>query len=188
MLRAVEQQSAPKDGETACGDVAIVRIDGDRTLLAVIDALGHGTTAAAVASKAQAWLEKASISDGIAPLVDGLHAELRGGRGACGLLCILADGWLEGCSVGNVDMRFSKARPPFVLTPGVFGQRIERARLFRTRPVPMERIVMFTDGISARFDLMRLESLSTTAACRAIFAEHRRPHDDATVLVADFAS
>jgi phosphoserine phosphatase RsbX len=188
VLRAVEKLIAPKDGETACGDVAIVRVDGERTLLAVIDALGHGTSAAAVATTAQHWLESASLAEGIAPLVAGLHAELRGGRGACGLLCILEGDWLEGCSVGNVDMRFSKSKPPFVLTPGVFGQRIERARLFRTKPVASERIVIFTDGISARFDLLRLETLSTTAACRAIFAEHRRPHDDATVLVADFAS
>lgn len=186
MLRAVERIVVPREGETACGDAAIVRTTDEATLLAVVDALGHGSRAAEVADVARAWLEAAPLGGGVEPLVDGLHAALRGTRGACALLCIVGNGSMQGCSVGNVEARWSKSRPAFVLTPGVLGHRVGRPRVFHMAPVPGERVVLFSDGVSARFDMRQLGSLSTADACRAIFAAHRRPHDDATVIVADF--
>jgi negative regulator of sigma-B (phosphoserine phosphatase) len=188
VIRAIDHIVEARAGEGACGDIAVVRTDGARTLLAVIDALGHGKNAEEVAIAARDWLVGAALDAGVEELVRGLHGELRGTRGACGLVCIVDETSIEGCSVGNVEMRWSKSRPAFVLTPGVLGHRIERPRIFRMQPSSAERVVLFTDGISARFDLRQLGSLSTAEACRAIFTHHRRPHDDATVLVADFES
>lgn len=188
MIRSVEHRTLPREGEPVSGDVVVVRHVEGISLLAVIDALGHGPKAAAIASTAEQWLGNAVLTDGVESLMTGLHGALRDSRGACVLLCLASRESVSGCSVGNVDMRWLKTRPPFVLTPGVVGQRIDRLRIFRIPPPVDERVAIFSDGISARFDLRATATLSTREACRAIFAQHRRTHDDATVLVADFES
>lgn len=185
MITSVEHRILPRDGESACGDTVVVRTEGEFTLLAVVDALGHGVKAGDVATIASAWLDGAALQSGVAPLMDGLHAALRGTRGACALLCVIGSMTMEVCSVGNVEMRWLKAKPPFVLTPGVLGQRMLRPRIFRTAALKDDRLVIFSDGISGRFDLRETSKLSTAEACRAIFTQHRRSHDDATLLMAD---
>jgi negative regulator of sigma-B (phosphoserine phosphatase) len=184
----IEHHAAPCQGEAACGDAVVVRAHDGVTLVAIIDALGHGARAEAVALLAREWLMTTPLDGSVETLMSGLHAALRGSRGACGLVCLITRESIEGCSVGNVDMRWLKARPPFMLTPGVLGLRMDRPRVFRTRPAPRERIVAFSDGVSARFDLHDTASLSTGAACHAIFGRYRRAHDDAALLVADFES
>jgi negative regulator of sigma-B (phosphoserine phosphatase) len=188
LIRSVDHRTVPREGESLSGDVVVVRHDADVSLLAVVDALGHGAHAAVVATTAQEWLATASLVDGVESLLTGLHGALRGSRGACVLLCLVSHGAVSGCSVGNVDMRWLKTRPPFVMTPGVVGHRIDRPRIFKAPATPGERVVIFSDGISARFDVRATATLSTADACHAIFSQHRRSHDDATVLVADFQS
>ena len=48
MIREVAYLTRPREGETENGDRAVVVDLGDVTLLAVIDALGHGPVAARV--------------------------------------------------------------------------------------------------------------------------------------------
>ena len=48
-----------------------------------------------------------------------------------------------------------------------------------------ERFVLFTDGISGRFDLKSLRSHSSAELATHIFASHRHSHDDASVVVVD---
>ncbi|MEZ4307063.1 MAG: hypothetical protein R3F14_03330 [Polyangiaceae bacterium] len=50
--------SFPKVGETVSGDTAVIRIEDGVTLLAVVDALGHGHLAAPVADRGRAFLEQ----------------------------------------------------------------------------------------------------------------------------------
>jgi phosphoserine phosphatase RsbX len=60
-----------------------------------------------------------------------------------------------------------------------------RLRLFHADLAPGDRLVLFSDGISSRFDEEVGRSAPALATCRAIMERHRRPHDDATVLVTD---
>jgi negative regulator of sigma-B (phosphoserine phosphatase) len=48
-----------------------------------------------------------------------------------------------------------------------------------------ERLVVFTDGISSRFTTGTWREGPRDQLCRSIMAGYRRPHDDATVVVAD---
>src|SRR5579864_7822141 len=89
--------SEPRRGESANGDAIVARTDGDATLLAVIDALGHGAGAAEVADVARAWLEAASLGARVEAIVDGLHGALRGSRGAAAMVCVVAGDRLRGC-------------------------------------------------------------------------------------------
>lgn len=186
MTPRTEHRSLPREGELECGDLAIVRADGESTLLAVIDALGHGPHAAAAAALAADHLTSASLEGGLLPLVEGLHAALRGSRGAAAMIVLLApDGRLQGCGVGNVELRTVGSRVPAVLTPGVLGASINRLRTFEGRVAAGDRLVIFSDGLSSRIDFDRVRGLAPGAACDALMAQYRRTHDDSTVLVTD---
>jgi phosphoserine phosphatase RsbX len=182
----VDHLSVPRNGETECGDIAVVRTGGDFALLAVIDALGHGPLAAAAARIASDLLEKAPLDRGVLHLIELLHAALRGSRGAAAMICILsADGRLQGCGVGNVEMRTVGSRVPTVLTPGILGASVNRLRTFEARVVPGDRLVLFSDGISSRMDLGSVRGLAPAGACDVLMTQYRRTHDDSTVLVTD---
>jgi phosphoserine phosphatase RsbX len=176
------------DGETVCGDAAVVLPIADGVLLVVVDALGHGPKAAAVQQAAVAWLATAPLDDSPARILTGLHAHLLGGRGAAALVAVVRGFHLEGSGVGNVDMRVSGARVPVVLSRGVLGRNLHRPITFEGTLVPGARIVIFTDGISSRLDIDAVAHLDAKAACRTLMERHRRGYDDAAVLVADVAA
>ena len=184
----IEYLVVPMDGERESGDAVVVRPTEDGVILAVIDALGHGEHAAAVAREAIVELGDVAIDRGVTHVIERLHGRLRGGRGAAGLVCILRGKRLEVCGVGNVDLRIRGAKIPVALTPGVLGGAVNRWRVFSGDLAPGARLVMFSDGISARLDLDAVAGLDPGAACRALMASHRRAHDDATVLVADVSA
>jgi negative regulator of sigma-B (phosphoserine phosphatase) len=197
---AIEFVTIPKDGEKVNGDAALVRRDAGPggpggsgvTLVAVIDALGHGEKAAQAADVGMRYLEAAPLGKGIRHLMEGLHDQLRGTRGAAAMLLLLErDKLLTGCSVGNVTLRSYRAKVPATLTPGVLGGQMNKLRLFQAELAPGDRLVVFSDGISSRFDeeaARRPEAFNALATCQAIMAHHRKAHDDATVLVVDVES
>jgi negative regulator of sigma-B (phosphoserine phosphatase) len=181
---AISSSVVPARGEHLSGDCAIVREEPGVTLIAVIDVLGHGPEAAKVADLGSAHLR--SIPIGTArELMHSLHERLRGTRGAAAAICVLRDRELTGCGVGNVEVRVLGTSVPTVLTPGILGQRTHELRQFAAQLSHGDRIVFFTDGISSRVPLSDLRTLPPAEACRAIMHAHRRPHDDATVVVAD---
>ena len=184
-LHSVEHLSLPRGGESVNGDAVVVRRTESHHLLAIIDALGHGARAAVVANAAVKALEVCRLDQGVLHVIEELNVSLRGTRGACALVCILGSGRLEGCSVGNVELRTSGIVVPFVLTPGVLGARVHRPRVFSGTPTGRARLVAYSDGVSSRFHLDSFAEFSTGDARRAIFERHRRTHDDATLLVAD---
>jgi negative regulator of sigma-B (phosphoserine phosphatase) len=178
--------TVPRDGERENGDTALVRRDGESMLIAVIDALGHGPPAAQAAGVGKAYLSAAPLDRGVRYVVEGLHDQLRGTRGAAAMLLLVQAGQLEGCGVGNVALRSYRARIPALLTPGVLGGApLQRLRVFSAELSPGDRLVVHSDGIVARFDDEASKRASALETCRAIMERHRRPHDDATVLVTD---
>jgi negative regulator of sigma-B (phosphoserine phosphatase) len=182
----VAHLSVPKAGEEGNGDRAVFRQDQNgRTLLGIVDALGHGTGAEEVALAAVARLASASLDLGIGEIMEQVHAELRGSRGAAATLCLIAGASVQACGVGNVDFRCLETEIPFVLSPGILGTRVARFRVCTARTVPASRLIFFSDGVAPinRFDDLR--KLAPADACRAILDRHRRKEDDATVLVAD---
>jgi negative regulator of sigma-B (phosphoserine phosphatase) len=197
MKIATQHISVPRDGETDNGDAVVIRSEAEISLLAVIDGLGHGQGAALVAQTATNVLADVPLTDGVERVIHRLHETLKGTRGAAALVCLIrpsrtgsSDGLyeLEGCSIGNVEMRCRVSSLAIVLTPGVLGGRIDRIRLFGGPLLDDERLAIFSDGISPRFSLRDLTSLSPIDACQTIFERHRRSHDDATILVADMVN
>ena len=188
MKVAVEFVTIPRDGEKENGDAVLVRRrpgDAEGVFLAVIDALGHGKLAAEAATVGIAYLQQVPLAQGLQRVVEGLHDRLRGTRGAAAMLLTLQEGRLEGCGVGNVGLRSFGGRVPATLTPGVLGGSMNRLRIFQADVAVGDRLVVFSDGISIRFDEEATRRTPALATCEAIMQHHRKPHDDATVLVAD---
>ena len=177
--------SLPKEGEKLCGDTVVVRVEAGVTLLAVVDALGHGHPAAVVADRGREFLTSAPLDGDVRALTDGLHDALRGTRGVAAMCCLVRGDHIEGCGVGNVELRSARSRVPVVLTPGVLGVQMMRARVFQATLSPGARLVLFSDGISPRIDLEKVERMPAEPACKALLERYRRSHDDATLLVAD---
>ncbi len=185
MKLSIEHLLVPKHGEQECGDAVLVRPIERGVMIAVIDALGHGPKAAEVARRAVEGLTVAPVDQGIADVIRQLHEHLRGTRGAAGTVCLLRGGKLEGCGIGNVDLRVVGVRIPVALTPGVLGGSMNRPFVFGGDLVVGARLVLFTDGVSARLDLAAVAGLAPAAACDALMARGRNAHDDATIVVAD---
>jgi negative regulator of sigma-B (phosphoserine phosphatase) len=182
---AVEHVVIPREGEQMSGDAVFVRRGERGGVFAVIDALGHGERAAEAAQAALVALDEAPAGSGVAAIIDLIHGRLRGTRGAAAMVCVLTDGRLEGCAVGNVELVSLGTRVPWVPSPGILGASVRRVRTFEAQLAAGDRLVLFSDGVSPRMDLSICKGMSAADACRALMTRYRRPHDDATVLIAD---
>lgn len=185
MKISFEHLVVPKEGERVSGDAVFLRqVDGG-SVFAVIDALGHGERAAETSDVAVKTLAEAPESDGVRELIDRLHTHLRGTRGAAAMVCVFRKDHLEGCGVGNVELSCLGTRIQWLQSPGILGASLGRARIFESKLTPGDRLVLFSDGVSPRFDLSLFRGVKAEAACRALMSQQRRSHDDSTVLIAD---
>lgn len=185
MSVTIEHRSRPCVGEQRSGDAVVVSAGDTTFTIAVVDALGHGPTAADVAEQAVSFLEENLGSRNVETIMQGLHDSLRGTRGAAAFVCVLDDRRLSACSVGNVDMKSLGSRVPVVLSPGILGVNVRRMRVFEATIEQSSRLAIFSDGISTRFALEEAKKLDPDAACTWILESYAYEHDDATVLVAD---
>jgi negative regulator of sigma-B (phosphoserine phosphatase) len=178
--------STPKPGEVVNGDALLVREDlSGRVLLAVIDGLGHGRKAADASQAAILRLNQVGLDQPLLDILKLVHQDLRGTRGAAATVCLLGEGRLEACAVGNVQLSSSGVSLPLVLSAGVLGHQVGTFRICRVDVPPRYRLMLYSDGISTRVRWSELANLPPAAACEAVYAQYRRAEDDATILVAD---
>ncbi|HEY5950004.1 MAG TPA: SpoIIE family protein phosphatase [Kofleriaceae bacterium] len=156
-----------------------------RTLVAVIDALGHGPTAAVIAAQASSYLSTAKLEKGVLGIMEELHAALSGTRGAAAMVLLLAANTIEGCSVGNVDLRALGSYVPVVQSPGILGVRVRRYHIFKGELTAGSRLAVFSDGISSHAPVAQIKDMGAKDACEFLLQRYRRSHDDATILVID---
>jgi len=198
----------PCPGEVESGDLYLVRTLTEGLLAVVVDALGHGKEAAAIARRAVGIFAEAGTLSLTALFALG-HERLHGSRGVVASAArIDADGetvtWL---GVGNVEGRLlrrreesngaaagaarkeSKDRLPAVsheallLRGGVLGYQIP-VLASRTLPIrPGDTLIFATDGIRSGFaDIVRSAGPPLELAER-IIGEYYRGVDDALALV-----
>jgi negative regulator of sigma-B (phosphoserine phosphatase) len=176
-------QSARSDEPN--GDAVFVRAEGGTTLFAVVDGLGHGHGAAEASQRALSHLTNLDMSLTVKQVIEALDTALRGTRGAAVMLCRYQGGVIEGCGVGNVEMRVIGHDLPVVLTPGILGRGVSRPRFFSGNLKAGARLLVFSDGISGRFAAGDFKSNERKKLCEHMMLKYRRGHDDASVLVAD---
>ncbi|MFO0577360.1 MAG: phosphoserine phosphatase [Polyangia bacterium] len=178
-------QVVPREGERRSGDAVFVRVTEACSLFALIDALGHGDTAARVAQRALDCLERLPVGIEVTGAMEALHAELHGTRGAAITLCSLRGMEAELLGIGNVTCRTLGAPMPFVPRPGIVGRGSRVHGALRLPLARGQRLLFHSDGVSHRFDLRTISELGPEEACAFILRHHRYPHDDASVLVID---
>ncbi len=181
-------RSLPKDGEFANGDAALLRHQGEYSLAAAIDGLGHGDAAALASQRACEFLAKWPLDGDLLAAMHSMHELLRGTRGAAATVCVMHGPELVCCGVGNVEVRSFGSKAPILLSPGVLGARVQHFRICRATLAVGTRLVLFSDGISHRTPFEALRDLDPDTLCDETIRHHRKSTDDATVVVCDLRS
>jgi anti-sigma regulatory factor (Ser/Thr protein kinase) len=176
-------------GEIECGDTwRIAEQDGETAIL-VADGLGHGPLAAA-ASRAAALCFSERPFDAPSEAMQHLHNVLSGSRGAAAA-CALLDpekskvvysgvGNIAGCVVSGDRSK------GMVSHNGILGVQLLRKQQFEYDYSRGSRIVMHSDGMSARWSLGSYPGLSghhAAVIAAVLYRDHARARDDVTVVV-----
>ena len=179
----------PLRGETDCGDAWRIVVGRQHLSIVLVDGLGHGPDAAAAADIATTVFLRLASEPPEAILL-AMSDAMRNSRGAAISVVVIdsAARLARFSGVGNVDGRvFVPGRTEHLVPQnGIIGHTMPALRPTSV-PWPADaRIVMHSDGISARWSLDMYPGLSTAhpaLIAGVIFRDFGRDRDDATVLV-----
>ena len=177
-------------GEIECGDTWRIADAGAQASIMVADGLGHGPLAAA-ASKAAATAFVKQPFDGPSLSMQGLHRAVTGTRGAAAACAVLhaAELRLEYAGVGNISgsvVTRERSRG-MVSHNGTLGVQLLRTQQFDYEWPVGARVVMHSDGMSARWSLATYPGLfqrHSAVIAGVLYRDCSRGRDDATVVVA----
>jgi anti-sigma regulatory factor (Ser/Thr protein kinase) len=176
-------------GEELCGDAWTVLEQADRTLVMIADGLGHGPLAAAASEAAVAVLHR-HPEQSLDQLLHSAHAALRPTRGAAMAIAeIERDGpRVRYCGAGNISgvLASTAASRSMVSQNGTVGMEMRRVQVFDYQWIDGCRLVMHSDGLTARWNLAAypdLSGFSPSIVAAVLYRDFCRGRDDATVVV-----
>jgi len=177
----------PRRHEDVSGDAYFIKRTPFSVVFSVIDALGHGREAYEVSRKLLGVLED-TYREPLITIINVCHSEARHTRGAAMALCRVdfAKKKMEHISVGNVETRVYGA--PVPVRPwcfnGTLGMAIETCRVIEYPYSEKCLVVMYSDGISGKFELSERQIVAggPQEIASFIFSNYERGNDDATVL------
>lgn len=180
-------------GQRRSGDAFLIQATAAGTFVAVVDALGHGDEAAAVADRALASLRQ-TAGQPLTSCLAACHAALCGSRGAVMTLVTVdaATAELTWLAVGNVEATVvprhavtgGHDRRSVTQRGGVVGGRLPPVRESATPLASGDMLIAATDGLAADFLDGADLSLPATTLAQRLHLSHAREDDDALVLVA----
>ena len=181
--------TAPKAGETVSGDDWTILSWRGRHALFVVDGLGHGPDAALAARAAMDAAAK-GMQLAAVDLIASVHDALRPTRGAAAAVAVLEPEkeLCTYCGIGNIaaSIRAGGASRSMVSHNGILGHQVRKFGDF-TYPYPRGALcIAHSDGVGARWDLAAypgLEQRHPSLVAAALFRDHGRERDDATVAV-----
>jgi len=179
----------PLRGETECGDTWRVIETPRQVSVLLVDGLGHGSEAAAVAATAAAAFNPRDGETADVALAT-LDVALHGGRGAAASVAMIdtAKRVAHFGGVGNVDGRVVGKETTQHLVPqnGIVGHTMPKLRPTVTGWPAGARLVMHSDGIASRWRMDAYTGLANAhpaLLAGVIYRDFARERDDATVLV-----
>jgi anti-sigma regulatory factor (Ser/Thr protein kinase) len=182
--------SRPHPGEQMNGDAYYISERGRRTLLAVIDGLGHGPGAKEAADVAVDQLDE-WMGEPLDEVLAQIHNALRSTRGAVIGAAVIDNGAgrFHYSGVGNVMVRVYGApeHTTPVSTNGTLGARLGQLRVWTYPWDEGATLIMASDGVSASWDIESYPGLlqrSPQLLAGILMRDYGRDADDATVLVA----
>ncbi|HWJ36092.1 MAG TPA: ATP-binding SpoIIE family protein phosphatase [Steroidobacteraceae bacterium] len=177
-------------GEIECGDTWRVADGGSMVAILVADGLGHGPLAAS-ASQAAAAVFGARPFDDPSLTMQNCHRALGGTRGAaaaCALLHV-AELRLDYAGVGNIAgtvITRDRSRG-LVSHNGTLGVQLLRTQQFEYQWPLGSRVVMHSDGLSARWSVSAYPGLHlrhSAVIAGVLYRDFARRRDDVTLVVA----
>jgi hypothetical protein len=178
------------------GDASLVVTSGDRTIVAVVDGLGHGPPAAEAAQRAVAAIVE-HATEAVEPLVLRCHQALAATRGAAmalaavdglGTMDWIAVGNVEAAVVREVNQRYARRAETVFHVAGVVGHQLPTLHVRTTTIGVGDLLVMASDGVASAF-------LDDEEPCRSpqqhvahLLSRYGKESDDALVLVAAFGA
>ena len=178
-------------GHHDSGDEFCVRPFERRTIIAVLDGLGHGSAAAVVARQGVQLLEQAQTSD-LLKLVRACHERLRGSRGVVMSLAMFdaPENTMTWIGVGNVCGTLwsprSSIRRTLLLRSGLIGDMLPRLQVSVVPVTEGDTLVFTTDGVAGNIDDRMLQGQSLQVIAERILTRCSNGHDDALALVARY--
>lgn len=173
-----------------CGDGHVIRHDGPRTLIAVIDGLGHGEKARKAAAEAEAYLH-ANYRKPLDQMPEELHSILRHTRGAVMGIARIDEGTgtITFTGVGNISARLWKPEERKWVRPvsmsGTLGVSLRTPKVFSYLWTKGCILIMHSDGIREHWDMEPADlTKSLPEISRFLIENYWRKNDDATALVA----
>ena len=175
------------EGEIECGDAWSLVEEPQGLALFVVDGLGHGTFAAEAARAAIGAFVANPFAEpqDIMVRANGLMSKTRGGAAACAR--VVGDR-VSFAGVGNISGTLISASKSqgMVSHNGTLGLHHRRGSQFEYHRERGALLIMHSDGVSARWDLKGRENLLArhpAIIAAAIYRDHGRGRDDATVVV-----
>jgi serine phosphatase RsbU (regulator of sigma subunit) len=177
----------PKLGERVSGDAAVVKEVEGGLLLGIVDVLGHGPEAHAVADQVENRMSECESTD-VIEVLNHLHEGLKGTRGAGAGVAFLefASGLLHYAGIGNTVLRrVGRQEVSLFSTDGILGQSMRRPKEQSLDLKPLDVILMYTDGVRSHFsleDYPHINSDTARAIARTVVYRFGKDHDDACCL------
>lgn len=180
----------PYPGETVSGDDWADGEDRGRSLMMLVDGLGHGAWANEAATEA---IKSFRLNLGLAPaeIIDAIHQSLRHTRGGVAAVAEVsaARDRLTFAGTGNISgiLLSPEGQRNMVSQPGTLGQELRKVLTFDYPWSPESLLILHSDGLTSRLDFSRhqdLRSRSPALIAGVLYQEYKRGRDDAAVLVA----
>jgi anti-sigma regulatory factor (Ser/Thr protein kinase) len=185
----------PIKGEDAPGDGWAVGESNERTLLMVVDGLGHGALASEAAREAERIFRE-HLSLGSKEMVEHIHAALKKTRGAVVAVAevLHRENVVKYTGVGNISALLHSAERSrnMVSMNGTIGGEVRKIQEYSYPWAPCENgrhplLIMNSDGLATLSGLDRypgLENRHPALVAGILYRDFTRGRDDAVVLVA----
>jgi anti-sigma regulatory factor (Ser/Thr protein kinase) len=178
----------PVATETVSGDAWATVAAGGRTLVLLVDGLGHGSSAADAANTATRLFCEHGQKD-LAELMTVLHQGLHGTRGAAAAIAEMDPGTheLRYSGIGNISASLltGSGSRSLVSHNGIVGHQARPARIF-TYPWQQESmLILHSDGVSSRWKLEAYPGLlrrDPAIVAGILYRDHARERDDKSVV------
>ncbi|MCB2187717.1 MAG: serine/threonine-protein phosphatase [Deltaproteobacteria bacterium] len=171
-----------------CGDAGLIIEHEHDCLVVLLDALGHGPEAHAVAEKALETINENQDLP-LVELMEKLHENLKYTRGAVAALGRLdkASGELKFVGIGNINAKIYGPHGHTLLSrDGVVGYMMTRPRQETVPLGPGDILVLSSDGLRAHFSLHDHPELLVGSARQIVermFGNFCKQNDDYSCLV-----
>jgi anti-sigma regulatory factor (Ser/Thr protein kinase) len=180
---------AAKEREQICGDCWSMHEHSGRSVIIVVDGLGHGDFAAEAAAQGVRIFQE-NLDRSPAEIIQRAHGALRSTRGAAMAIAEInfSEGLLRYVGIGNIASTIvsSGATRSLISHSGIVGHELRRVQEFVYPWPPGALLVMHSDGLQTRWTLAAYPGLAVRHAATiagVLYRDFQRGRDDVTVVV-----